>query len=161
MVFGSGQGRESAMSSSTLTHANSLDQYLPLTGLIPGNKKSAQTWTSFITHAPKYMQYLSDRARSLGIPLLRKRLSSLDEAYNLPELGPVDIVVNASGLGAKTLIGVEDRKVYPARGQTVLARTPKECKRVCVMSAEDFYASNDGEWNAPLLSSLISGSGYT
>ena len=95
-------------------------------------------------HAPKYMLYLAERARALGIPLIRKRLSSLDQAYDLPETGKVDVVVNASGLGAQTLIGVEDAKVYPGRGQTVLVETPRDVERVCVMSAEDFYAANDG-----------------
>lgn len=34
------------------------------------------------------------------------------------------LVVNATGLGARSLIGVEDPKVFPARGQTVLVRAP-------------------------------------
>lgn len=34
------------------------------------------------------------------------------------------MVVNALGLGNKTLLGVEDDKMYPAQGQTVLVKAP-------------------------------------
>lgn len=60
--------------------------------------------------------------QSDGVPIIRKRISSLDEAYTF---GPVDLVINCTGLGARTLLGVQDTKVYPARGQTVLVRAPK------------------------------------
>lgn len=76
-------------------------------------------------NAPKYTEYLGERARSSGITFLRKKLTSLDEVYAIPELGQVDLVVNATGLGARGLGGVEDKGVYPARGQTVLVRAPK------------------------------------
>ena len=58
------------------------------------------------------------------MPILRARLSSLDEAYAYPALGPVNLVINATALGSRTLIGVTDEKVYPARGQTVLVKAP-------------------------------------
>ena len=48
-------------------------------------------------------------------------------------------MVNATGLGAKGLIGVEDHNVYPARGQTILVRAPKV--RTCIMRA-DMFLSN-------------------
>ena len=63
-------------------------------------------------------------------------MSSLDEAYDLADVGPVDLVVNATGLGAQSLIGVEDKDVYPAKGQTVLARAPQATR--CIMDTEDF-----------------------
>ena len=46
----------------------------------------------------------------------------------------VDLVINATGLGAKSLLGVEDDLVFPARGQTVLVKAP--LARQC-MSAKD------------------------
>lgn len=53
---------------------------------------------------------------------MRKRVSTLDEAF--AHFGPVDYVVNATGLGAKSILGVEDDKCFPDRGQTVLVRAP-------------------------------------
>lgn len=43
-------------------------------------------------------------------------------------------MINATGLGARSLLGVEDPKVFPARGQTVLVKAPQV--RQC-MSAKD------------------------
>ena len=37
---------------------------------------------------------------------------------------PVDGLIICAGLGARTLGGVEDRDMYPVRGQTVLLRAP-------------------------------------
>lgn len=51
-------------------------------------------------------------------------MASLDEAYDLAETGSVDLVVNALALGNKSLLGVEDAKMYPAQGQTVLVKAP-------------------------------------
>lgn len=48
----------------------------------------------------------------------------------------MSLVVNASGLGSRSLIGVEDAKCYPARGQTVLVRAPKAVRTI--MRADTF-----------------------
>ena len=58
------------------------------------------------------------------MPFIKRRLGSIHEAYSLPELAPVSLVVNATGLGARSLLGVEDAAAMPIRGQTVLARAP-------------------------------------
>lgn len=34
------------------------------------------------------------------------------------------IIINCTGIGAYDLAGVEDKDVYPTRGQTVLVRAP-------------------------------------
>ncbi|WVQ72667.1 hypothetical protein IAR50_002226 [Cryptococcus sp. DSM 104548] len=119
--------------------------YKDLTGSsispLPGNKAYGHSFTSYVLHAPAYLAHLAADLEARHIPLIRTRLSSLDEAYNLPAIGPVQLVVNASGLGAKSLIGVEDDKVHPARGQTVLVKAPGFKK--CVMQTEGFYASPD------------------
>ena len=75
-------------------------------------------------NAPAYLTHLSQKLQSLGVLFIRHRLSALDEAYDLPTIGPVGLVINATGLGARSLIGVEDPLVYPAKGQTVLVRAP-------------------------------------
>lgn len=49
-------------------------------------------------------------------------MSSIKEAQETqhPSGRATDIVVNATGLGSKTLKGVEDSSLFPARGQTIL-----------------------------------------
>lgn len=78
-----------------------------------------ESWT---INPPKFCAYLAERLRSRGVPIVRKRVASLDEAFNA--FGPVDFVVNATALGAQTLLGVQDSAVHPVRGQTVLVRAP-------------------------------------
>ena len=71
---------------------------------------------------PAYLAYLLQELQRSGVSFHRHLITSLDEAYSLPSVGPVDLVVHALGLGARHLIGVEDKDVYPIRGDTVLVR---------------------------------------
>ncbi|AAW43426.1 hypothetical protein CNBE0250 [Cryptococcus deneoformans B-3501A] len=90
--------------------------------------KYGVTYEAYTLNTPLYLLHLASTLRSVRVPILRARLSSLDEAYSLPQFGPVDLVINATGLGARSLLGVEDPTVFPAKGQTVLVRAPvKEC----------------------------------
>jgi glycine/D-amino acid oxidase-like deaminating enzyme len=41
-----------------------------------------------------------------------------------PSAKPPAAVINCTGMGARFLGGVEDKKMYPIRGQTVLIRAP-------------------------------------
>ncbi|ORY35027.1 hypothetical protein BCR39DRAFT_144032 [Naematelia encephala] len=90
---------------------------------IPKHLNYGQSYTSYKINTPLYLAHLANTLRSAGVPIIRHRLSSLDEAYSI--LGPVDLVVNATALGSRTLLGVQDSKVFPARGQTVLVRAPR------------------------------------
>ncbi|KAK4684386.1 D-amino-acid oxidase, partial [Tremellales sp. Uapishka_1] len=96
-------------------------------------------FTAYTVNPPEYIAHLAKRLRVKGVPIIRARLASLDEAYSL--LGPVDLVVNASGLGARTLLGVEDTSVYPARGQTVLVRAPHMRKCMSLKNPHDLTPS--------------------
>lgn len=89
---------------------------------VPKPYTTGVTFKSFTLNPPLFLAYLADRLRTRGVPIIRKRVASLDEAYTI--CGAVSFVVNATGLGARTLLGVEDAKVFPSRGQTVLARAP-------------------------------------
>jgi glycine/D-amino acid oxidase-like deaminating enzyme len=91
---------------------------------LPPPWKYGLAWEAFTLNAPAYLTFLAQKLRSKGVPFVRHRLSALDEAYDLPKIGQVELVINASGLGARSLLGVEDSKVYPARGQTVLVKAP-------------------------------------
>jgi D-amino-acid oxidase len=106
---------------------------------LPAGLPHGHKFSSYVIDAPKYTQYLGEKVRSKGIPIVRKKLTSLDQAYNTPEFGRVGLVVNATGLGSKGLIGVEDSNLYPARGQTVLVKAPKV--KTCVMRADQFLAN--------------------
>jgi len=113
------------------------------------------TYKSFVLHAPNYLQHLASLLGSRGVELQRKKLSSVQEAYNSQEFGSVSLVVNCTGLGAKSLLGYprEDVKdIYPIRGQTVLIKAPKDYKMKCFMLTEDHPNENttkDSELSEP------------
>ncbi|BEJ11518.1 hypothetical protein CspHIS471_0109400 [Cutaneotrichosporon sp. HIS471] len=90
---------------------------------VPGPYSEGVSFESYTLNPHKYNALLASRLRDRGVPIVRKRVSSLDEAF--AHFGPVDYVVNATGLGAKSLLGVEDPAVFPDRGQTALVRAPK------------------------------------
>ena len=89
---------------------------------------------------PQYLPYLSARFLALGGRITRGHVQHIDqvlEAGATQFRHPVDshspknetpapphAVVVCTGLGARTLGGIEDRTVHPVRGQTVLVRAP-------------------------------------
>ncbi|WVQ86270.1 hypothetical protein IAT38_008438 [Cryptococcus sp. DSM 104549] len=91
---------------------------------VPSPYTQGVTFESYIISPPNYLQHLSSLLSSKGVPILRHTLPSLSAAYTLPEFGPVDLVINATGLGAGSLPGLEDPQVFPSRGETVLVRAP-------------------------------------
>ena len=93
-----------------------------------------------------YLPWLKSQLEGRGVIFVRRRVISLDEAGELA--GEGGVVINATSLGeppeqiretmicpcvlvegARSLLGVEDTKVYPIRGQVVLLHAPNvnEC----------------------------------
>ncbi|KAJ3186133.1 hypothetical protein HK101_009724 [Irineochytrium annulatum] len=58
------------------------------------------------------------------------------EAYDIQG---ADIVVNCTGYGALTLGGVEDARVYPTRGQTMLVRAPQVNRMISTSLSSGSY----------------------
>lgn len=105
---------------------------------VPGPDELGIAYKSFCLHAPRYLDYLSQSLKGAGVPFVRARLTSIDEAFNLLDLGEVGVVVNATGLGARSLLGVEDKAVLPIRGQTVLVRAPDV--KTCIMRLDEPFS---------------------
>lgn len=80
-------------------------------------------FTAPIINAPKHCEFLYQRLQTVhNVRFIRQKLASLHEAYLSPA---TEIVFNCIGVAAKTLPGVQDEKVFPTRGQVVLAKAPK------------------------------------
>lgn len=75
---------------------------------------------SFTLNPHRLLAHYEAGLRARGVPLIRARLGSLADAFKWN----ARLVVNATGLGARALLGVEDAAVFPDRGQTVLVRAP-------------------------------------
>lgn len=76
------------------------------------------TWcTAPLVDMPIHLAYLVACLRAVGGAIDRSTVATLDEA-----IGSAPIVVNCTGLGARTL--VDDQQLYPVRGQRLIASNP-------------------------------------
>ncbi|GAA5857396.1 hypothetical protein JCM8547_002258 [Rhodosporidiobolus lusitaniae] len=83
-------------------------------------------------NAPRYCQHLAKEILSLGGTISRQTVFSLDQAF--ASLPPATVLINATGLGAKSIAGIEDPLVQAIRGQTILVKS--SCMR-CTMDSSD------------------------
>jgi D-amino-acid oxidase len=75
---------------------------------------------------PKYLKWLLNQFINAGGITKKAHLNHLNDAF-----GPgVDIIVNCTGINARTFGGVEDNKVFPTRGQLVAVWAPHVKKTV-------------------------------
>ncbi|TFK28496.1 D-amino-acid oxidase [Coprinopsis marcescibilis] len=110
-------------------------KHIPEQSLVPG-AKSGVTFTTVTIDTPIYLNYLYSHFLAKGGKVLR---ASVQHIHQVIEGGarifaggsllgsaadPPDAVINCTGIGARFLGGVEDKTVYPVRGQTVLVRAP-------------------------------------
>lgn len=92
---------------------------------LPSYAKSGATFQTLTIDVPNYLAWLQETFEKKGGKIVRASVQHisqlLDGAYGT---GKPDAVIVCAGLGARTLGGVEDKGVYPIRGQTVLMKTP-------------------------------------
>ncbi len=103
--------------------------FLPASEL-PEGVKSGVRFMAVCINVPHHLQYLLSSFLARGGKLFRARLPTQEvfaRALNaatalikVNRLGEVYAYVNASGLGARVLVG--DKDVFPTRGQTVLVK---------------------------------------
>lgn len=74
-----------------------------------------------------YLPWLFSQCKAKGITFEQRELAHIKDAINFHSSGQkADIIVNCTGLMARTLGGVEDAKVYPVRGQLCIVRNDFE-----------------------------------
>lgn len=90
---------------------------------MPKDADSGTSFTSVCINTPMYLSWLVGRCVSHGVVVKRGIVKHIADAAKLHHSDKAaDVVINCTGLSAATLGGVEDKTVYPARGQTVLVR---------------------------------------
>ncbi|KAL5518788.1 hypothetical protein ACEPAH_471 [Sanghuangporus vaninii] len=89
---------------------------------LPDRYRAGYAFTTVSLKPAVYLKWLTDELAKRGVVFVHKHVASIEEAAALG--GPGSIVVNATGLGSKSLLGVEDPDVYPIRGQTILVDAP-------------------------------------
>lgn len=98
--------------------------------------KLATELTSMVMHADGYIRWLYAFLQGRGVRFVRKTVDSVAELASA-EFGSPDVIVNASGNGAKYLKGVEDPLVEPIRGQTMLIRNT-DIKKITIRTGDDY-----------------------
>ncbi|KAL9944027.1 hypothetical protein ACHAQF_007885 [Verticillium nonalfalfae] len=76
---------------------------------------------TFVINTQIYLQWLLEKCRQGNVTLDRRRITHIREARIAAD---VTAVLNCTGLGSHSLGGVEDKAMYPTRGQTVLVEQP-------------------------------------
>ncbi|KAL3440654.1 D-amino-acid oxidase [Aspergillus insuetus] len=106
---------------------------------IPREYDSGCEFTSVCINTATYLQWLVGQCLKNGVVLKRGVLAEISQGKHMSHTGTIaSIVVNATGLGSRTLSGVKDTTMAPALGQVVLVRN--ECPVMLDVSGTD-----DGE----------------
>ncbi|KAI7287259.1 hypothetical protein KC345_g666 [Hortaea werneckii] len=131
--------------------STSQEPLLSINGQLPAEAKiqNAAANRSIAINVPQYLLYLQQRAKSLGVKVIKARIATDDGLTSVlksvaatmkDHLGhqriTPDCFVNASGLGAKKLC--DDEAMYPIRGQTVLVKG--EAERIRTQLGEGYNA---------------------
>ncbi|EFI26802.1 D-amino-acid oxidase [Coprinopsis cinerea okayama7 len=126
-------------------------KYLEQDSLIPGAKLGV-SFTTLTIDTPIYLNYLLSRFLANGGKILRGSVQHINQVIEAGarifaggttvghSADPPVAVINCTGLGARFLGGVEDKSVYPVRGQTVLVRAP------WVRFGRTTYRDDTGAW---------------
>ncbi|KAH7915047.1 hypothetical protein BJ138DRAFT_1142508 [Hygrophoropsis aurantiaca] len=106
-------------------------QYLPENEFLQ-DAKLAYSFSTITMNTPVYLNWLLARFLASSGTIIRGSLQHITQVIEggasiftgSRDLRPVDAVIACVGLGARTLGGIEDKDVYPIRGQTVLLKAP-------------------------------------
>ncbi|GAA5841492.1 hypothetical protein JCM9279_000670 [Rhodotorula babjevae] len=99
---------------------------------LPKGVAAGATYDTLSVNAPLYCQALARELQTLGATFERRSVTSIEQVFEGQD--DIALVVNATGLGAKSIAGIEDSACHPVRGQTVLVKS--DCKR-CTMDSSN------------------------
>jgi D-amino-acid oxidase len=77
------------------------------------------SFTSMSVDPTRYLSWMLSNCHQLGVKFMQRQVSHIYEGFTITGGNP-QVVINATGLGAATLGGVEDKTVVPIRGQLVI-----------------------------------------
>ncbi|KAJ7336451.1 D-amino-acid oxidase [Mycena albidolilacea] len=100
--------------------------------ILPPDCAEGISFTTLTIDSPVYLNYLLSRFLAAGGSVVRGAVQHIAQVVEggvgifngRKVLSSPSAVIVCVGLGARTLGGVEDKDVYPIRGQTVLIRAP-------------------------------------
>ncbi|KAI8099600.1 uncharacterized protein BX664DRAFT_321698 [Halteromyces radiatus] len=100
--------------------------YIPHTDFPDSTIKVGHRYTTVLINPLQYLPWLLKQVVSKGVQLKRQTINNIRDAFTVDDgdgcIKSVDAVVNCTGLGSLHLGGVQDQKLFPTRGQTVLVK---------------------------------------
>ncbi|KAK0382680.1 hypothetical protein NLU13_6679 [Sarocladium strictum] len=103
---------------------------------LPPGVTSGCQFTGICINTALYLPWLVGQCRKAGVVFRRGAVTHVKQLQSMHHTGePADVIINTSGLGAKTLGGVEDGDMIPIRGQIVLVEN--ECPTMYNVSGTD------------------------
>ncbi|OAX44934.1 nucleotide-binding domain-containing protein [Rhizopogon vinicolor AM-OR11-026] len=126
------------------------DFSLLLESEIPAPYKIGVGFNTVSVNPLEYLPWLRSELESRGVVFRRQYVGSLDEVE--PFVGKNGILVNATSLGSRSLIGVEDTSLYPIRGQSIVVQNS---------GLQEFLSSRPGATMPEGLTSIIPRPGLT
>ncbi|CAG8498468.1 2762_t:CDS:2 [Acaulospora colombiana] len=103
---------------------------------LPSGVEYGLSYTTVSLNVQKYLHWLLHQFTTNGGVSKKVHLSHIDESFY--DSDDVGVVVNCSGVSARTLGGVADTTVLPSRGQTVSVWAP-HIKTVYILSNRDSF----------------------
>lgn len=121
---------------------------------LPEGVDSATEFTSVCLNTAIYLPYLVSRLLATRRVVLKRSIfKHILDAAKIHHTGKkADIVINCTGLSARTLGGVMDENMIPARGQTILVRNESDWMG-------SISGSDDGEDEVTYLMTRAAGGG--
>ncbi|KAH8556840.1 hypothetical protein BGW37DRAFT_474423 [Umbelopsis sp. PMI_123] len=102
---------------------------------LPGSAAVGLSHTTVCINTPHYLKWLLSEFTALGGKVRKQFLRHIQDAAD--EDGSTAAIVNCTGLQARHLGGVEDKKVFATRGQTVLVHAP-HFKKILTHQGKDY-----------------------
>lgn len=98
-----------------------LEEFKPITkDNLPKGVEYGFTFLSWNFNCPIFLSNFLIYLKSLGVQVSKTKVEHISQAF-LPKS---KVVFNCTGIGARSLPGVQDSKVYPTRGQVVVVQAP-------------------------------------
>jgi len=102
---------------------------------LPPDANKGLAYDTYSVNPMFYLPWLKSELIARGVEFIRKHVASLEDAAAYTDLGGV--IINATALGAKSLIGVEDTQVFPIKGQGIIVECPTLKEHVAFFNPKD------------------------